>query len=403
MRFFSFQVAILIVLIAVRSAAADSDHKAVHTQHAPPHHVFRSAHFTVHTDLPAAQARPLLERLEATLAWAEAYWGRRGAGAIECYVVADLRHWPTLPAVARAKIAQRAGVTLTETLTLNGQHVAAKAVVYAPAEGGSLEHETVHAYCGQTWGATGPLWYAEGMAEVGQYARGDGAVDCPPGVLDYLKRTRPPTIAKVVGASATTGDGWRNYAWRWALCQMLVDNPNYAARFRALGIGLLENRPTDFGQSFGAAAHELEFEYRLFLTNLQRGYRVDLCRWDWKRRFKTLPAGAKADCRVLAERGWQPTGVLVKVGDKYDVVTAGRWRTGLAGSEVDASGSPQGTGRLVAAILADYRLSEPFEVGGHGTFVASRSGKLYLRCQDSWGELADNEGSITVRIRPSQK
>ena len=65
-----------------------------------------------------------------------------------------------------------------------------------------------------------------------------------------------------------------------------------------------------------------------------------------------------------------------------------------------AQGNSRGAGKLVGAILQDYVLSEPFELGAKNSgFVAPESGQLYLRCQEKWSALADNEGQINVFIR----
>jgi hypothetical protein len=41
-------------------------------------------------------------------------------------------------------------------------------------------------------------------------------------------------------------------------------------------------------------------------------------------------------------------------------------------------------------------------LGVDGTFTAPGDGKLYLRCQDAWNQLADNHGSVKVKIKPFQ-
>ena len=55
---------------------------------------FRSQHFLVHTDVPPAEAKALLERLETMLKLISGYWGREPSGIIECYIVRDLANWP---------------------------------------------------------------------------------------------------------------------------------------------------------------------------------------------------------------------------------------------------------------------------------------------------------------------
>src|SRR4029079_2397983 len=138
-----------------------------------------------------------------------------------------------------AKIASDAGVTITETLRMSDKSIS-KSVVYAIADHGTPQHEAVHAYCGQTFGNTGPLWYAEGMAEMGQYWRkGDASVHCRGPVIEYLRSTAPKSIANIVEVGQFTGDPWENYAWRWALCHLLANNSNYRDRFRPMGLAFL--------------------------------------------------------------------------------------------------------------------------------------------------------------------
>ncbi len=199
------------------------------------------------------------------------YWGRPPAGVIECNVVRDLSRWPAgrLDPEGVAKIQEEAGVTLTQTLTLGGQKVAAKAVVYAVAKSGVAQHEAVHAYCGQSFGTCGPLWYAEGMAEMGQYWRpGEASVRIHPIVLEYLQNTRPQSLNDIVNTHSArnlTGDSWQNYAWRWALCHLLANNTNYRDRFRPLGLGFLTEQKVSFEETYGPMAKEISFEYLFFV------------------------------------------------------------------------------------------------------------------------------------------
>src|SRR5262245_25025075 len=67
---------------------------------------FRSAHILLHTDLPAADARKLLDRMEVILGLISKYWGEPPQGEIECYVVRDLAVWPAdkISEIGRTKI-----------------------------------------------------------------------------------------------------------------------------------------------------------------------------------------------------------------------------------------------------------------------------------------------------------
>jgi hypothetical protein len=372
---------------------------------------FKSTHFLLHTDLPSKEAHDLLNRLETMLKLIANYWGHPPLGTIECYVVKDLGCWPegVLSAQGRAKIQQGAGVTLVETLNRGNQTVAAKAIVYATADHGTPQHEAVHAYCGQTFGKTGPLWYSEGMAEMGQYWRpGDASVRCPDYMIKYIRSVPPKPLAEILAEdgmprpgkqAAFSGDSWQNYAWRWALCHLLENNPNYAPRFRLLGAGFLIGSHVGFDETFGAMRDEIAFEYRFFLRHMDAGYRVDLCSWDWKRKFNRPSGETPKVARVAANRGWQPTGALVSPDRTYEFSASGTWQLSKGGADLSADGQSDGAGRLEGVILNDFTLGQPFALSSYGKFTPPTEGKLYLRCADKWHELADNKGGMTVKLK----
>ncbi len=364
---------------------------------------FRSRHFLLHTDMNPGEANELLGRLEKMLSLISDYWGRPPSGVIECYVVRDLNKWPAavLAPAGRAKIAQGAGITLGTTMT-RGSQFRSKSVVYAVPTRGVPQHEAVHAYCIQSFGTTGPTWYAEGMAEMGQYWRdGDASVRAREEVIRYLRSSPPKPLREIVEGGQVTGDSWQNYAWRWALCHLLAHNPNYAARFRPLGLGLLTRQEISFEQVYGAMAREVSFEYRFFLEHVEQGYRADLCSWDWSREFRPLTTTNRTvAARILAARGWQPTGLTVATGANYECNAKGTWKTSKSSTAVDANGDEQGAGRLVGIILDENdELGEPFDLGTSVTFTAQQSGNLYVRCSDQWNKLDDNSGRVSLKLK----
>ncbi len=367
---------------------------------------YKTAHFLVHTDLPAIEAKDLLDKLETMLGLISKYWGRPPAGVIECFVVKDLSKWPngSLDPRGRAKIQEGAGVTFTETLSLGNTKVASKSVVYACSEHGTAQHEAVHAYCGQTFGATGPVWYAEGMAEMGQYWRqGELSVQAHPEIIKYLRGSQPKTLNEIVNSREITGDSWQNYAWRWALCHMLANNANYKARFLPLGLGFLNEQPVTFEEAYGAMAEEISFEYLFFLQHVQNGYRADLCSWDWKRKFIAPLPDATVNAVINAGRGWQPSGLTVKSGQAFNYSATGKWQTTTDATQVTAAGDSSGAGKLVGVLLSEFKLSAPFDLGESGVLNAPADGKLYLRCRDEWNKIDDNKGTMTVKFKLAEK
>jgi hypothetical protein len=363
-----------------------------------PVRVERSRHFLLHTDVSPRSAAVLLEKLETMIGLVSGYYGHPPRQIIECYVVRELAHWPptTFDAAAAHSITSGAGVT--QSLSLGRQ---ARAIVYACDDHGTVQHEAVHAYCSQTFGDTGPVWYAEGMAEMGNYWKRDlRAVSIPAVAVHYLRTSPPKSMAEIVAAGQITGDSWEAYQWRWALCYVLANNPNYSRHFKGLGIGLMTGAAgASFESVYGNVAPQIAFEYEQFLANLDNGYRVDLAAWQWDRKWAPLQVGRRAAAKVEAARGWQATGATLQERQAYDFVAEGAWRVRPELPESSADGNADGSGRLIGVLMHDFRLSEPFELGARGSFVAPASGDLYVRCRDGWNLLADNEGQITLHVR----
>lgn len=422
--------------------------KADATEKAAGPRNYRSKNFIMHTDLPKKEAQDLLKRMETMLRLISRYWGAPCRKTIECYVVKDLQKWPpgSLHPRGVQSIATGGGVTLSQSqaLVANQQIVDADAVVYAVAERGVPLHEAVHAYCALTFGRTGPTWYSEGMAEMGNYWRqNDSSVKLEPIVLHYLQNAETKKLSEIVYGAQISGDSWREYAWRWALCHLLANNPNYANRFRPLGLALLNKKNVDFKQVYGAMFQEIVFEYEFFIRHLDQGLRSDLISFDWKRKFRKSRGNSRVRARTLAGRGWQPSGLMVDAEIEYQYSVEGHWKLAKKGPELDADGNvilppptsePAGNdnvvasakpaaekpddasggneapsaGQLVGIVLiydedAGYRLSKPFNLGRYGTFTAPARGNLYLRCNDKWNEIADNSGTISASIKEQGK
>ena len=60
----------------------------------------------------------------------------------------------------------------------------------------------------------------------------------------------------------------------------------------------------------------------------------------------------------------------------------------------DADGGAEDSGRLVGIVMDTFELSERLLLGTGGSFRAPTSGRLYLRCNDAWNEVADNKRLI---------
>lgn len=382
-----------------------------------------SRHFVLRTDLSERRTAILLDKLETMVGLVQEYYGdrqRRLRQPIRCIVVSDLTRWDTReflnsPVIARlpdfdpqglvdrsvAKIQAGEGMTVYGRIGRDQT-----AIVYSADNDGVVQHEAVHGYCFLVFGNTGPLWYAEGMAEVGRYWEPDNiAVNANPAIIGYLRESEPLSMATIINARTIDGELWKAYAWRWVLCHMLAHNPNYSRAFHKLGKQLMTDQPASFESAFGNVADEVSFEYLHFLEHLQTGLRADLCAWDWQKTARPLLPGRTVATRVLANRGWQASGLRVEAGVTYRFLAEGQWQLNPVGNPDGADGEgSNGLGRLVGVIMKDFRLSGEFELGADCTWTAPSDGVLYLRCREPLASIADNTGEMEVRItRPGDR
>ncbi|MFW6170339.1 MAG: hypothetical protein ACODAD_07610 [Planctomycetota bacterium] len=434
LRVYGRGVSLLVGAMLALTGWATTVHAAKPARSGESPRVERSARFVLHTDLSPAEAKQLLERLQDTLAEVADYWQRPPRGRIKCFVVDDLDNWPrdSLPhPMARLIIDRIGGVTLVDT-TQAGIRTERQVTVLATSQQGAAEHEVVHAYCALMFGVTGPVWYREGIAQVFAYnEETDGGLHCPREMLSDLASHSPKPISKVVkcnnvscglydslvkkmkGRDKRTAflsvDNWnqrdvrelnrlkQDYAWYWLACQLLYHNPNYQDRFKLLGQNYLANRRDTFDELFGPIMDQLSFEYEFTFRRFEPGYRIDLCHWDWDKRFGR--GGESTRVRIKAARGYQASRLYVRRGQSYRVETRGSWKTHPRHPTTTAAGNPGGCGRLEGVVMKDYQLSKPFGIGAKGSFKAPSSGRLYLRCRDDWTKLHHNEGSIVVMLQ----
>lgn len=363
---------------------------------------YRSRNFVLRTDLSAREAGEWLEKLETMLRGVSRYWGKRNRGTIPIAIVADAAKWPggAIPAEAYGMVTSGGGITFGRARSVGGRVVDSATTAWASVGDGTPLHEAVHAYCYMNFGRTGPVWYAEGMAELGAYwvAGDEASVHASERTCRYLRETPIQSFNEIINGAQRTGDSAEKYAWRWALCHMLATNPNYADRFRPLGLNFLTGRPDSFERTYGTVAREIEFEYRRFIAVVAPGVRADLMAWDWKKRARALRPGKTRSVSVRAKAGWRPAGVKVRAGERYGLSAEGSWEIG-PGRAVTADGEGD-VGRLVGAVFdpRGYVLGEAFDLGAEAEFAAAADGELVLRCGEAWDGLGDNGGSVKVAI-----
>jgi hypothetical protein len=296
-------------------------------------------------------------------------------------------------------------------------------------------HETTHCFMLAVRDVHIPTWYMEGMAELFGTHRIDGhgryefrVMPDRPERFDGLGRI--PIIRTEVAhgrwksledlRELTPTEFLNNtaYAWSWAACAFLDGHPRYAPRFHELSKHLLGHEfESTQRRLYSPDLPALRTEWALFTHQLQFGYDLARAAIDFETGKPLRPGAASSELSIAADRGWQPSGVTVQQGRKYEIVATGEvtlakvpkpWISQPQGiSIVYSEGHPIGT--LLAAVRgepagesADETMLKEIVVGRNKTFVAATTGTLYFRINDRWGSLADNSGHYRVVLRASQ-
>jgi uncharacterized caspase-like protein len=115
--------------------------------------------------------------------------------------------------------------------------------------------------------------------------------------------------------------------------------------------------------------------------------------------------------KILAkENSWQDSGISVTKGTRYSITADGKWRAGVilpwvgpdkGGPDVLANiffPPPVRDASATALIAKIGKEGEPFAVGTKFELLATATGRLYLRMNDSPGFTFDNDGEVDVTV-----
>ncbi len=318
-----------------------------------------------------------------------------------------------------------------------------------------LLHEGTHSFMFTLLGSCGPPWYMEGLAEyLGTHRWQDGRL-----TLGYMPRSREEApewgrvriiqdavaqrralkLKAVIDSPASDCRETASYAWRWAAVTLLDRHPRYRDRFHQL---IQFVREPDFNERFyrlfKSDWQELCEEWQLMAANMEYGYDVDRSAVDdftpgkdfsssqagqrhGEKEGKEAKTGQEAKTiRIVADRGWQNTGLRLETGRSYRLTASGRYevaRTNQAGGEPKIwwcepngvsiryyKGRPLGI--LLAAVRPDHpapnsttALLHATAIGLGATLAPEETGTLFLKINDSPAELDDNAGELKVEVR----
>jgi hypothetical protein len=398
---------------------------------------YESTHLKLYTDVPAERVKSILPAVDAAYDALTEYFGplpptpEKTEFQVTGYLMAD------------KELFRRTGL-LPEDLPpfLNGRHRELEFWINEQETDYYRRHlaihEFTHCFMFSFPRVRIPAWYQEGMAELfgtheidsqGHYRfrvmpdrperfEGLGRIPMVRGEITQKRWKSLTDIGQLKGEDFLDNAA---YGWAWAVCKLLDTHPRFARPFHDVG------RQMTFG-GFEPAMQRLwvldedglQTEWALFSHHLQYGYDIVRASIDFQvGRSLTLEEPQHA-LDVSAGRGWQPSGVVVGKGQRYEITATGEvtlgtdpkpWVSQPQGlSIVYSDGRP--IGMLLATVhaepvpegaAADKSMLKEIVIGPKATFVADTTGTLYLRINDRWGSLADNTGHYRVEIRALPK
>lgn len=302
-----------------------------------------------------------------------------------------------------------------------------------------LLHEGVHAFTLTVRSLAAPPWYTEGIAEYLATHRlahaADGAPQFIPtplperaadveqlGRIERLRRLHAtqaaPAFAAVLAATTSGHGDISAYAANWAAVTLLARHPHYADRFTALERGPLDAALTErLAETDGWDDTRASRDFDAFTAEVDYGFDFARSAIDWS---PGRPLTGPAEVKVDAARGWQNTQLRLAAGRRYVLAATGRCTVGAvtdraSGRSTTLASEARGisirwyrgrpVGRLLAAQWVDRPALgrprfEPLAEGPSGEFAALTDGPLYLKINESPGDLADNAGGLSVTISP---
>ena len=407
-------------------------------------------HITLYTDLPTSPAVDALPEMfdQAFGQWC-AYFGvdpARQAG------------WHVTGCVMRDQGAFRAAGLLPDGLPPFRHGYSVGKRLWVNEQGSDyyrahlLLHEGTHAFMNTILGRGAPPWYVEGMSEMlGTHRWHEGRLTLgylPASrdevplwgrvkiVRDDFAAQRAKSLRGVFQYGPQAHQDIEPYGWCWAAAIFLDRHPRYQARFRQLAKWTsapdLTNR---FVGLIGGDWDQLAEEWQVFVADLEYGYDFQRTAIDFTPGRNLPREGAKVT--VAADRAWQNSGIRLQAGTTYQLRASGRYQVKKGVRTIFSEESPlrasptsrenssdpfsvwwcepngvsiryyrgQPLGLLLAAVRPDRpepdtpsALLRPIPIGLGAELTPKQTGTLFLRINDSAGELSDNAGTLVVEV-----
>jgi len=306
-------------------------------------------------------------------------------------------------------------------------------------------HEGTHMVMDRFLGGMGPIWYMEGIAELvstHRWEEGKLQLAITPAnresvpywgrvkmIRDGFAEQKAYTLGNIFRINPNEHFKPEMYGWTWGAATFLSQHPDTKEAFGKLYLNSAD-RSIDFSLNFekeiADVLPQVEEDWQVFVANCDYGYDVQRS-VILRQEAKPLPA-AGTTINVLANRGWQSSGIKIPAGQEVTIKAQGRYivHDPKVSAEADDSGKKanwpcepggitiryhrgQPLGMLLVAIgdLAPGKqlltpLAKPQPIGLGGTVQAEHEGTLYFCINEPSSGLHDNSGQLQVTIKGSK-
>jgi hypothetical protein len=295
-------------------------------------------------------------------------------------------------------------------------------------------HEATHWIMYRWQGGAGSPWLMEGMADyLGTHELKEGRVrlgffpssaDQVPYwgrlrlISDTMNKSSAPKLSEIVAFRDMHERRMERYSWSWAACVFFANHPELRQDFQLLYRGQLDYSFESSARWLRALEQDwkkLSIQWRCFVDDLDYGLDMSRSAMEWgSLENRVLTKDEEADFTLRADRGWQPTGIVMESGESIELSAEGRvvvrefadgkkWSSEPQGITVEYyRGKPLG---CLIGVLASVEEEQPtarwetVRIGKQAVLTASQKSILLLKMNEPSRDLADNQGTLRVSIR----
>ncbi len=294
-----------------------------------------------------------------------------------------------------------------------------------------LLHEATHAFVAFNFGALGPPWLAEGLAEyLAVHRWADGRLQLAARVtnkdeLPYWGRVKlirdayqsgaPKSLLDVMKLPPSAFPFVESYAWSWAAVSLYANHPQLRAPFLAQIQKLGQMTDTQWNRELLQAVplnkNQLEAQWQVDTTALHYGHDFERTAIQW--RDANVTDQIEYQWTLPADGAWHATGLRLTAGEwevtahgSYQLAEcdAGPWIAQPDGITIRyAQGAPLGQVQWAlqgdpAILQGMSELTKPQAVGSRAV-LRSTGEELFLRVNDWPNQLEDNQGQVAIVLR----